>query len=141
MAQAVVNSTGGIINSGLGLYIEYSVGEVATATVGDPSGNNTCYTAGVIQPDYKVALGTEDPFDKHYFLKVFPNPVAHQLNIETDFKAFDRFRFFDADGRLVQSGQYEYLPLDLSWMAAGAYVLTLSSEQYPISKTIKIVKQ
>jgi len=138
-AQQVLNSTGASI-SGNNLLIEYSVGEVATAAIGTPSAGNY-YTAGVIQPNYWIVNGVDVAFDELYSLKVFPNPVANQLTIETDFRGFKMFRFTDLLGQKAAHGNFNYLPLELSWMPQGTYFLTLTSENEQITKTIKVIKQ
>lgn len=138
-AQQVLNSTGASI-SGNNLLIEYSVGEVATATTGTPGAGNY-YTAGVIQPTYWIVNGVDEAFDELYSLKAFPNPVSNQLNIETNFREFKLFRFTNLLGQNAASGNFDYSPLELAWMPQGTYFLTLTSENEQFTKTIKIIKQ
>ncbi len=138
-AQQVLNSTGNSI-SGNNLLIEYSVGEVATATTGTPGAGNY-FTAGVIQPTYWIVNDVNDLFGDGYNLKAFPNPTSNQLTIETDFEDFTNYRFTNQLGQTLVSGSFDYSPLDLFWMPQGTYNLTLTSKNEQIFKTIKIIKQ
>ena len=138
-AQQVLNSTGNSI-SGSNLLIEYSVGEVATATTGTPSAGNY-FTAGVIQPTYWIVNDVGDLFSDTCFLTAFPNPTSNRLTIETDFQGFTNYRFTNQLGQTLVSGSFDYSPLDLFWMPQGTYNLTLTSKNEQIFKTIKIIKQ
>ncbi|MCB0520699.1 MAG: T9SS type A sorting domain-containing protein [Lewinellaceae bacterium] len=137
--QAVLNTTGATVQ-GSNFFVDYSVGEVSTATVGTPGAMNFS-TAGVIQPDTIGVNGVHEYFDSQYYLKVFPNPVSQQLTIETDFSGFHHFQFTNQLGQKAFNGVFDYSPVDLSWMPTGSYFLTLTSDDQNISKTIKIIKQ
>ncbi len=138
--QQALNVTGSSISiSNPNRLIEYSIGEVATTTTGTP-GAGDYYTAGIIQPTYLI-VNVNEAFDERYALSVFPNPVAHQLAIETDFTGFTDYRFNNLQGQKIIAGRFDYSPLDLSWMPGGIYLLTLFSTKEQITKTIKIIKQ
>lgn len=138
-AQQVLNSTGNSI-SGNNLLIEYSIGEVATATTGTLGAGNHL-TAGVIQPNYSIVNDVSDLLSDSYNLKAFPNPTTNQLTIETDFEDFTNYRFTNQLGQTLSSGRFDYSPLDLYWMPQGTYYLMLTSKSEQIFKTIKIIKQ
>lgn len=138
-AQQALDATGGNFQVSNNLIIDYSVGEVATATTGSP-GATSYFTAGVIQPVAGVT-GTKNTFDDQYYLQVYPNPVGQKLSIETNYKGFQQFQFTNVLGQQVSNGSFGYEPLDVSWMTAGTYLLMLSSTTEQISKTIKIIKQ
>lgn len=137
--QQALTCTGSSISISNNRLIEYSLGEVATATTGMP-GEGDYYTAGIIQPTYLI-VNVNEAFDKRYTLNVFPNPVAHQLAIETDFTGFTDYRFHNLQGQEIITGSFDYSPLDVSWMPTGIYLLTLFSTKEQITKTIKIIKQ
>ncbi len=123
-----------------GSFVEYSVGELATATVGSP-GNEKYTTAGVIQPNYHFLVGANEVFDEQYQLKVFPNPTDGRLTIETDYTGFTGFAITDVLGRHITDGKFKYAPMDISWLPAGTFFLSLSSEDNQLLKNIKIIKQ
>lgn len=138
-AQQALDASGGSFQVSPNLIIDYSVGEVATATTSIPDSSNS-YIVGVIQPTLGLT-GTENLFDELYYIQVFPNPVEQKLNIATNYKGFHLFQFTNILGQQVSNGSFEYEPIDVSWMASGIYLLTLTSTPEQISKTIKIIKQ
>ncbi len=139
-AQATLDTNGGLVTLADGSFVEYSVGEVATMTIGSPS-EDVFITSGVIQPNYHFLVAVNEPFDEQYHLKVFPNPTDGRLTIETDFKGFTEFDFTDVLGRHIAKDKFDYAPMDISWLPAGTFFLTLSSEDNQIFKNIKIIKQ
>ena len=140
-AQQALNTSGGIIPISDNNRIEFSMGEVVTNITGNP-GLNNYFTAGVIQPWYALGVNMEESdFDDYYYIRVYPNPVSQSLKIETNFTRFQTFQFTNMLGEKLRSGSFDYSPLKLQWMVTGVYILTLTSDDRLISKTIKIVKQ
>lgn len=142
-AQQTINSTGGITTiTGNNFWIEYSVGEVVTATTGFHN-EGYYFTAGVIQPRYDSLQvnSVKKVFDELYFLSAFPNPVTNQLNIESNYSGFKWYQLTNLLGQIVASGEFAYSPIDLSSTQQGMYFLTLASINEQFTKTIKIIKE
>jgi hypothetical protein len=135
----VLNTTGASTTTGsTGVIVEYSIGEPMTLTA-NPSGSISV-TQGFEQPFYGV-VNTAEAFDEKYTFKCYPNPVNELLNIETDFKGFQEYRIFSMNGELVTSGKFDYTPIHLSSLPFGSYILTFSSKNQSLTKSINIIKQ
>ncbi|GEM_PF-1551750 len=135
----VVNTTGASTTTGSsGIIVEYSVGELVTATANPTS--DPSITQGVLQPFYGF-VSTTEVFDEKYTFKCYPNPVTEQLTIETDFAGFQEYRILSINGEIITSGRFDYTSIHLSTLPFGTYVLTLNSKNQPLTKSINIIKQ
>lgn len=133
--QEVLNTTGGHIASA-NLQIEYAIGETAVASF---ENGGLWITEGVLQPGLTTVTASEETSENPYCFKVFPNPVADLLYIETDSPEFDALELYNEAGQLVQSEHWNGRYLDMRRYAAGIYMLELKSGTLTI-QTFKIIK-
>jgi hypothetical protein len=72
-------------------------------------------------------------------IKLYPNPVNHQLNIEV--KEISTLEIFTINGQLVMQGNLQLgnNSIDLSHLAAGNYIVNIKNKTVP-SKSYKIIK-
>ena len=130
----VLNTAGTTGTAGNTTY-NYSVGEVIVFS-------NACiYTPGVVQPRCLLCVSVTEVFDQKYKASFFPNPTHSQVIVETDFSGFSTYTISSANGQTLESGGFNYLPIDLSRNEPGTYFLRLSTSDNQIFKTVKIIKQ
>jgi hypothetical protein len=73
-------------------------------------------------------------------LKIYPNPVGNQLNMETSINLTDRIAtVFDINGKRVLNSKLSSNHLDVSKLQSGMYLLQLESEGKIITK--KFIKE
>ena len=137
VAQSLVNATGTNLSNST-LTVEYSVGEIATATL---TGTTQAVTQGLLQPTYTVTTETNDLFDAKFSLRCYPNPVVNELTIETDFRGFRKASLYTIDGKLVSQQAFNYQNIHVGELLTGSYILTLTDENNQYLKAIKILKQ
>jgi hypothetical protein len=135
-AQSVTNSTGATLADD-NMIIEYAVGEPVISTL---TGAQGIVSQGLLQPIYQVESQINELFDEAYFFDCYPNPVAHQLYVETDFLDFQEFQLIDTKGQVLYTAPFTYQPINLSELPSGSYFIRFYSNQH-IIKVIKLIKQ
>lgn len=134
-AQHVVNATGATLSNS-NLVVEYSIGEIVTATI---QNSISTATQGLLQPTYDIVSDVNEGFDSNFSFGVYPNPVAEQLNIKTDYTEFRIVLVYDAVGRMIGEYKFDGKPIGLSSLSPGTYMILFQSNKY--TKSIKIIKQ
>ena len=133
--ENTLNATGNTITGG-GTTYSYSVGEVAAFSF-----SNSCsFTQGVIQSNC-IMVSVIEAFDEKYKAWFFPNPTSDQIVVETDFTGFEHYQITTADGRLVETGNFNYSPIGFGKFQSGTYYLRLLSADSFTTKTTQIFKQ
>lgn len=138
-AQNVVNSNGQTISGG-GYTVDYSLGEVITQTI---SNGTNIATQGFLQPFVHTTVVKEN--DEKLTLVVFPNPTAQKLNVRFSGKENVKVRFVlnDIAGKtvLAQDVTSNENSVDVSSLAAGQYILSLTNSLNGKTNTYKIIKE
>lgn len=129
-----LNTAGTTGTSGTTTYT-YSVGEAIVFS------NSCSFTPGVVQPRCLLCVPVTEVFDQKYKASFFPNPTNSQVIIETDFMDFATYTVSSVDGRILETGKFNYSPIDLGKIEPGTYFLRLSTSDNQIFKTVKIIKQ
>ena len=121
-AQQSVNSGGGTA-TGSGGVVTFTTGQSAF-TVADGSGGSS--SAGAQQAYVVTPTGTLNT-NHDIAVKVFPNPTAHLLQIETENHKELRWQLLDVSGKQVQSGKIKNgkATLDMASCAPGNYRLSI----------------
>ncbi len=133
-SQSVVNATGSTLFAG-NERLDYSIGEIAITTLSNPQNH---LTQGVLQP-FTILVGTNILFDKQFAFSAFPNPVASELIIETDYTGFQMLEIYDIGGKRLFHRPWDEKPIDFQMLSAGTYLVKLSDNSF--SKSIKIINQ
>ena len=122
IAQQSINSGGGTA-TGSGGVVTFTTGQSAF-TVADGTGGSS--SAGVQQAYVITPTGTLNTA-LDIAVKVFPNPTAHLLQIETENHKELRWQLLDVSGKQVQSGKIKNgkATLDMASYAPGNYRLTI----------------
>lgn len=88
---------------------------------------------GCIQPGCMQAVSVQEHLQANIALKIYPNPVVDQLNIESSFEQGQlQLQIRDMQGRVVHSEQqpaYTNIQLPLSHLPAGMYLLRIQNGQ------------
>lgn len=140
-AQRVLNAGGRTVNLPSGSpfpILEYSIGEVATATLINLT--NGPLTQGVLQSTLGT-VSTNEAFDEKYTFRSYPNPTSSAVMVETDYQHFELFQIIDLSGRIVVENTFGYASINCESISAGIYVVRLYSINHPESKTFKLIKQ
>ena len=123
LAPQLISSGGGYFNSP-DFQIDWSLGEPIVGTVGeDPK-----LTQGFQQGDLKVGTATVAPgFEE---LKVFPNPVHNQINIDIGKPLDVELQLYSVHGALILTGKANgpFTSLDVAWLTPGMYLLRITSK-------------
>lgn len=135
-AQNTVNISGNTLKTNEVTYA-YSVGEVT----GFQLTQNCLYTQGVIQP-FKQSFrpGNFFLFSNSHQILLYPNPVRDIIVIETNYPDISTYQITAFDGRVVETGKFNYLPINVKRLQSGLYFLTLFSSDYKLKQTFKIMK-
>jgi hypothetical protein len=135
-AQKAVNVTGNTIKAG-GVTFAYSVGEVTGFSLTP----NCRYTQGVIQlATLRFIPGNRFFFDDSHQILLYPNPVRDVIIVETDYPDLGSYRITAFDGKVVVTGKFSYLPINIRQLQSGLYFLTLFSSDFILKETFKIIK-
>lgn len=141
-AQAVLNTTGATI-IGSALVVEYSVGEVAIATIGNREQN--AVTQGLLQPLTTripwVVTDTDDAFTAQYGFRAYPNPTTESISVETNYTDFDAYQIMDVSGKVIQVQRFDYTAIPVATLSNGMYVVKLFSKDKLLTKSFKVIKQ
>lgn len=137
LSPSVLALAGGVERMPNGTTLSWTLGESVTETLGT---GEIVLTQGFQQPSLVVSTGYEDPaFD--YDLSVFPNPVASELVIETNYHQSISYRLVDTWGKKLKEGQMESRELiDLTPLSSGVYALYFQVEGRMIRSEL-VVKQ
>lgn len=143
MERSVIASSGNSW-SGSNIQVDYTIGEMMIATVGN-SGN--ILTQGFQQPAF---LLTDAPNiqDNQTAISYYPNPCTGLLNIKIMNPASSGYiaGFFDVTGRKIFTEKINssrdasaYLTCDISSLATGIYYVRISSGN-AVAANFKIIK-
>ncbi len=127
-------------------YLTYKIKTLESLELGETFNNNAeiyfDFNAPVITNTYTTLVS--DGLSTNEFnildVSVFPNPVNHNLTIESA-TVLDKAIVYDVNGREVLSSNFEdeYYKLDLTALESGFYILKVFSVSG--NKTIEIVKR
>ncbi len=79
-----------------------------------------------VHPFYNTTLSNNDDAQNNINLKIYPNPVYDQLNVDVDIKQAD-ISIFDMQGKKVYQNEYNQNPIELSDLSSGLYILRVST--------------
>jgi hypothetical protein len=140
ISHQVVGSSGGDdpqMNS-----LVWTIGEVAVSTV---TGSGSMITEGFHQPSLYVEPLGANIGSGIIGISVYPNPFSVELLVKFN-KTFNDGRavLYDLNGREVfqtslDSGSEESR-IDLSKLAAAAYILSVTTDETQISRSFRVVK-
>lgn len=145
LSPEIISPAGGINLTSSGT-LEWTLGELAVATVNTPA---SMYTQGYNQPLLSQRLNGVSmaaPQSAQYNIAVFPNPATSQLTIHVDSKIDSKLsiQLLDMNGKLlfneISGSMNEDNILDLTKYTAGLYLLRISDsagipiEAFKISK-------
>ncbi len=135
--KSCISTSGGSYTNG-NMTIIYAIGEVA---VQENSQGNIHISEGFIAPDILTATGIED-YRELYGVRVFPNPVKDDLQIELPDEQNYEIRLFDLSGKelkniFIEQSEYQ---LQMSHLPSGMYLLVVIDRINKQAKIIKIQK-
>lgn len=138
-SPSVIASDGDHINAG-SFQLDYTVGEVVIETV---YGDSLTLTQGFHQPNLMLISGIDEL--PELTVKVYPNPTAGQLQIQTSSETLSlRWQLTNTNGQvLIQSKTATTSPsetLDLANFPAGTYWLSFRNLENRILKSFQIIK-
>ena len=133
--QEVIATQGETFTNGSG-SVSYTIGEtvIHTGTNGPED-----ITQGFHQTNWNF-LGVEDHMPE-LIVKVYPNPVQHELKVETADYNGVLYSMLDGAGRIVRSGELNSAEtaIETSNLAPGKYILSLSDQNQTL-KTFNLIK-
>lgn len=131
----MTNTTGATINNN-NYSIEYSIGEVAIATLSAVSKE---VTQGLLQPNVKILTPDCDIMAKT--INYFESPTKDKLRLAGIYDWIKSYQIYAADGRLVRSENFYNNYIDISGLpAAGIYFIRIMpgcNGEYQIIKFMK----
>ena len=131
-----VGSTGGTFNAN-GYSLTWSVGEIATETIGNSANK---LTQGFNQPASKSGSSKITSITAGSS-QVFPNPFSDAFTIIPASTKIVKISIKDIAGREVQNLQSAgEINVDMTNQPAGIYLLSIQIENQPI-ETVKIIKK
>lgn len=131
-----VGSSGGTFNNN-GYNLSWSVGEIATETVGSSSFK---LTQGFNQPkntgtnSVRLLTATQT--------KLFPNPVSAVLHITSELVPVSSCKIYDAMGKLIWEQNLNQIKntIDIAFLSSGTYVVSLVL-QNDVTEKFQILKK
>lgn len=137
LSPDVVASAGRAL-SGANGGMEFTIGEVATATLG---ASNDVLTQGFNQPNI-VIVAIEDFLDV-YTINLYPNPSNEYINLETSSKDELQVHIYNGLGQFVKDSEVfqEKITLDVRGMSNGPYMLQVTRPNGEPVKNFSVIKQ
>lgn len=142
--QSVISSAGDV-SKGVGIIIEWTIGEPAIETV---SSSLALYTQGFHQPVLQVhKLSTDNKVAKgKNTFQVFPNPTTAIVNVQLE-KASETplmVSLLDAAGKIILNNQFPAnsiaLKINVQRLSQGAYILRITDTAGNLQGSYKIIK-
>lgn len=135
-AQSVISTQGNSYTNASNT-IDYTIGEVVTATT---SNGTNDLTQGFHQTSL-VITNLED-LDVNFSANVFPNPTSEFVNVTIDKFEGLTLAIYDAAGKLVKQTKLDQAQTSVrvSEFAEGTYLLTLTHQNDKKIKTYKLIK-
>lgn len=138
-----VQASSGDFYTGAGVTLSWTLGEAASETYSNASNS---LTQGFQQPEMTITKVEET--NAGVSVNVFPNPSAHQLNVELTLAASSsiELELFDINGRLIHTQKAnvdagkQILSMNIVSLAAGQYVLRVKDTDKKTQSTYKIQK-
>jgi len=138
-----VISSAGNYAEGTNVSISWTLGEVATETIGN---NDNIITQGFHQPDYNIVV-IEHIESPQLDVTIYPNPTNGLLNIE--WKGNDNstavISLFDLTGKQIINQKVSETSsigqIDITGLANSTYILQIISEDAKLKKDFRIVKE
>ena len=138
LVKSSISSGGGSATQG-NTYLVYTMGETF---VQEADQGSTHLSEGFIGADIAHLLGIED-YAQLEGLKVYPNPVKSNLNIELPEYNNYEIHLFDLTGKELINSQLEDMnnaQFDVSQLKTGVYLLSIIDRDNKKAKTIKVQK-
>jgi hypothetical protein len=128
MPRTVVGSTGGFLDHVTFGDLHYTVGEIAVSRYIE---NGMQLDEGFHQAYFDIYVSAEEVPVMDWELKIFPNPVANRLYIQTPEEVPFKALLFNNLGQVVQmqEGMIQHGSLNVEDLPAGTYWLRLLDEQ------------
>ncbi len=143
LSPSVLASSGSSSHSGK-VSLDWTLGEVAVATLSTPSG---FLTEGFHQPEFLRVEANRNDAAVTESITIAPNPVSTLLSIqipETWSRSASTVSVFDATGQLVQSGQITPGVATSEWNMsahpAGTYWMRIVAHDSKQMQTFKVIK-
>lgn len=118
-----VFASGGTQLSGTNGQIEYTVGEVVTATL---TSNSDVLTQGFNQPE--IVIVAVEEWQPSYTIQCYPNPTEQFVKVRADSDDELHVQVIDALGQVVIANQrfQKEIVLDVQAMANGTYIVSVA---------------
>ena len=145
LERQVIGSAGSYATSG-DISVSATVGETATETA---ISGTLILTQGFQQPNQEDFVGIEDEWNIIVDYNIFPNPTADKLIIElnTDKRIDLNFDLYDLRGRATPVDRISQqiqgkvkTEMNLTSLAEGTYLLSLSNKDGKVIKSFRIQK-
>ncbi len=126
-----------------GIVIEWTLGEYLTETV---TPGDKIFTQGFHQPFLKIVNYDEEDQASLVNIAIFPNPVYSILNIQIhkDFNYPGEINLFDSAGNFLKFisvfENEQNIPFDMTYLASGIYLLSISDSLGTNVATYRIIK-
>ena len=135
-AQVVI-SAGGDNYGNSSASIEFTIGEVVTATLTNPS---NVLTQGFHQTNLTVLA--VDEFEINFQASVFPNPAEDLLQLDIQNFSGLNYKLYDIQGRQLSEATIDKknTTINTSKYAKGMYLLVILNETNQKLKTYRIIK-
>lgn len=133
-----VFASGGTQLSGTNGQIEYTVGEVVTATL---TGNSEVLTQGFNQPE--IVIVAVEEWQPSYTIQCYPNPTEQYVKVHTDSDEVLQVQVIDALGQVVIAKlPFEReVVLDLQAMTNGTYIVSVTRQDGAALKNFTLFKR
>ena len=118
--------------------LDFTIGETVTATL--TAGSNTL-TQGFHQPELHFAA--LENYQDAYQFKLYPNPTEQYVTIESTKEADMQAHIYDTHGKaiLVSAIFQQKLTLDVQQLAAGSYILVLTTKAGEPLQSYTVIKK
>lgn len=135
--QEIVSTQGDSYTNGTNT-IDFTIGEPVIESESD--GTNDL-TQGFHQT--KLLVTSVNDIDKNFKVSVFPNPTSQFITIKIENVKGETYQLFDINGKVVSTGRLTSASskVDLSGLANGTFILSISNNKNKQLKTYQIIKQ
>lgn len=121
--------------------ISYTLGELMIGGLTDEGGNY--HLGSGYYPSLNLStLSTDNVPELRVQIKVFPNPVSKAIFITHPIEEFFEVWITDVRGKqILKTIQQKERPINIQFLDAGIYFITVTSKESKLTNTYKIIKR
>jgi len=133
-----VIASSGTVFSNASARLEFTIGEVATHSI---STGGTTLTQGFHQPE--IHFTSIEDYSSDFIFTLYPNPTEQFVTVESSKESMMQVHVYDALGKAILTSPVfgQKTTIDLQTLAAGSYILRVTTEEGKHLHSYTVIKK